>query len=179
MSEGETYAMVITSSNGLWRYMIGDTVKIVSTNPLKIRIAGRTSAYINTFGEELMVCDAEAAMTRACAATGASVTDYTAAPVFTTAESKGHHQWAIAFDRTPADMQQFAAILDRELCSENSDYEAKRKGNIFLAPLTVTPVPQSAFDRWLLSTGRLGGQRKIPRLRNDRDIIEKIIKPNT
>lgn len=179
VSEGETYAMVITSSNGLWRYMIGDTVKIVSTNPLKIRIAGRTSAYINTFGEELMVCDAEAAMTRACAATGASVTDYTAAPVFTTAESKGHHQWAIAFDRTPADMQQFAAILDRELCSENSDYEAKRKGNIFLAPLTVTPVPQSAFDRWLLSTGRLGGQRKIPRLRNDRDIIEKIIKPNT
>lgn len=179
VSEGETYAMVITSSNGLWRYMIGDTVKIVSTNPLKIRIAGRTSAYINTFGEELMVCDAEAAMARACAATGASVTDYTAAPVFTTAESKGHHQWAIAFDRTPADMQQFAAILDRELCCENSDYEAKRKGNIFLAPLTVTPVTQSAFDQWLLSTGRLGGQRKIPRLRNDRDIIEKIIKQNT
>jgi len=179
VTEGDTYALVITSSNGLWRYMIGDTVKIVSVNPLKIKIAGRTSAYINAFGEELMVCDAEAAMARACAATGASVSDYTAAPVFTTATDKGHHQWAIAFDSLPADLGQFAAILDRELCNENSDYEAKRKGNIFLAPLTVTPVGQQAFDNWLLSTGKLGGQRKIPRLRNDRDIIEKIINYNT
>lgn len=179
VSEGETYALVITSSNGLWRYMIGDTVKIVGTEPLKIKIAGRTSAYINTFGEELMVCDAEAAMARACAATGASVTDYTAAPVFTTAGSKGHHQWAIAFSHTPADINRFAEILDRELCDENSDYEAKRKGDIFLAPLTVTPVEQKAFDNWLLSTGKLGGQRKIPRLRNDRDIIDEIININT
>lgn len=175
---GETYAMVITSSNGLWRYMIGDTVKVVDTNPLKIKIAGRTGAYINTFGEELMVCDAEAAMARACAATGASVTDYTAAPVYTTATARGHHQWAIAFDRLPADMQQFAAILDRELCNENSDYQAKRTGDIFLAPAAVITVSQNAFDRWLLSTGKLGGQRKIPRLRNDRDIIDRIIELN-
>lgn len=176
--KGTTYALLITSSNGLWRYLIGDTVKVVSTNPLKIKIVGRTSAYINAFGEELMVCDAEAAMARACAATGASVTDYTAAPVYTTATTKGHHQWAIAFDRMPADLQQFAEILDRELCNENSDYQAKRAGSIFLAPATVTPVSQDAFDRWLLSTGKLGGQRKIPRLRNDRNIIDKIITLN-
>lgn len=176
--KGETYALVITSSNGLWRYMIGDTVKVVSTDPLKIRIAGRTGAYINAFGEELMVCDAEAAMARTCAATGASVTDYTAAPVFTSATVKGHHQWAIAFDRAPADMQLFAKTLDRELCNENSDYQAKRAGNIFLAPAAVIPVAQEAFDRWLLSTGKLGGQRKIPRLRNDRSIIDSIIDIN-
>ncbi|MDE6316819.1 MAG: GH3 auxin-responsive promoter family protein [Muribaculaceae bacterium] len=175
---GETYALVITSSNGLWRYMIGDTVKIVDTDPLKIKIAGRVGAYINTFGEELMVCDAEAAITRACAATGASVTDYTAAPVYTTATTKGRHQWAIAFDRPPADLQLFAEILDRELCNENSDYQAKRSCNIFLAPAEVTPVNQSAFDSWLLSTGKLGGQRKIPRLRNDRDAIDKILEFN-
>lgn len=176
--KGETYAIVITSSNGLWRYMIGDTVKITDTAPLKIKIAGRTGAYINTFGEELMVCDAEAAMTRACAATGASVTDYTAAPVFTSASVKGHHQWAIAFDRRPADMQLFGDTLDRELCNENSDYQAKRAGNIFLGPAEITPVSQQAFDRWLLSTGKLGGQRKIPRLRNDRTIIDSIIETN-
>lgn len=178
VAKGETYALVITSSNGLWRYMIGDTVKIVDTNPLKIKIAGRVGAYINTFGEELMVCDAEAAITRACAATGASVTDYTAAPVYTTATSRGRHQWAIAFDRTPADLQLFAEILDRELCNENSDYQAKRAGNIFLAPAEVTPVSQMAFDSWLLSTGKLGGQRKIPRLRNDRDAIDRILEFN-
>ncbi len=178
VTKGETYALVITSSNGLWRYMIGDTVTIVDTAPLKIKIAGRTGAYINTFGEELMVCDAEAAMTRACAATGASVTDYTAAPVFTSATVKGHHQWAVAFDRRPADLQLFAETLDRELCNENSDYQAKRAGNIFLAPAEVTPVSQNAFDRWLLSTGKLGGQRKIPRLRNDREIIDRIIELN-
>lgn len=178
VTEDETYALVISSSNGLWRYMIGDTVKIVSTNPLKIKIAGRTSAFINTFGEELMVCDAEAALSRACAATGATITDYTAGPVYTTPSTKGHHQWVIAFERQPADMQQFADILDRELCNENSDYEAKRSHNIFLAPLIVTPVSQQAFDQWLLTTGKLGGQRKIPRLRNDRNILDKIIEIN-
>lgn len=175
VSAGETYALVITSSNGLWRYIIGDTVKIADTNPLKIKIAGRTTAFINAFGEELMVCDAEAALARTCAATGATVTDYTAAPVYTTAADKGHHQWAIAFGKAPGDVDAFAALLDRELRNENSDYDAKRTGDIFLAPLTVSIVGQKAFDDWLLSTGELGGQRKIPRLRNDRDAIEKII----
>lgn len=178
VTEGETYALVISSSNGLWRYMIGDTVKIIKTDPLKIRITGRTSAFINTFGEELMVCDAEAALSRACAATGASVTDYTAGPVYTTQSVKGHHQWVIAFDRLPADLQKFADTLDKELCNENSDYEAKRSHGLFLAPLRVTPVSQQAFDEWLLSTGKLGGQRKIPRLRNDRTILDKVIEIN-
>lgn len=174
---GETYALVISSSNGLWRYMIGDTVKVTSTNPLKIKISGRTSAYINAFGEELMVCDAEAALARTCRATGAAVTDYTAAPVYTTATTKGHHQWAIAFSSPPRDINAFAAMLDRELCNENSDYQAKRAGNIFLAPLEISVVDQSAFDRFLLSTGKLGGQRKIPRLRNDRTAIDQITAP--
>ena len=116
-----------------------------------------------------------AAMARACKETGASVTDYTAAPVYTTEKTKGHHQWAIAFDRVPNDIQVFAQVLDRELCNENSDYQAKRTGDIFLAPLRVDSVSQTAFDKFLLSTGKLGGQRKIPRLRNDRKIIEQII----
>lgn len=176
---GETYALVITSSNGLWRYIIGDTVKITSTSPLKIKITGRTTAYINAFGEELMVCDAEAALARACAACHCAVSDYSAAPVFATTNSKGRHQWAISFSTPPSDIETFALTLDRELCNENSDYQAKRSGDIFLDRPIITPVSPDAFDKFLLATGKLGGQRKIPRLRNDRSVIDAILKYNT
>lgn len=171
-----TYAMVITAPNGLWRYPTGDTVRIESTHPLRITVAGRTKHYINAFGEELMVSNAERAMTMTCDATGAAVANFTAAPVYTTERAKGHHQWLIEFEREPADMNLFAAMLDENLCQVNSDYQAKRSGNIFLAPLTVTVAPRGLFDKWLASTGKLGGQRKVPRLYPDRSIMEAMLK---
>ncbi len=174
---GRTYALIITSSNGLWRYNIGDTVRIESVEPLKISIAGRTSAFINAFGEELMVWNADAAIAHACAATGASVANYTAAPVFAVCGTKGHHQWLIEWNRPPrGGEQRFAEILDAELQRVNSDYQAKRTGGIFLAPLELISVPAGTFDRWLAATGKLGGQRKIPRLSNDRRIADAILK---
>lgn len=172
---GRTYAMVITAPNGLWRYPTGDTVRVESTHPLRITVAGRTKHYINAFGEELMVSNAERAMTMTCEAIGATVANFTAAPVYTTEHTKGHHQWLIEFDREPADIDRFAALLDENLCRVNSDYQAKRSDNIFLAPLTVTVAPRGLFDKWLASTGKLGGQRKVPRLYPDRSIIEAML----
>lgn len=176
--QGQIYAMVITAANGLWRYPIGDTVRIESTAPLRITIAGRTKHYINAFGEEVMVHNTDAAIARASDKCNCSVANYTVAPVFSSKASKGHHQWLIEFNRPPADMQLFADILDRCLTQENSDYQAKRAGNIFLSPLTITPAAKGLFDRWLESTGKLGGQRKVPRLSNDRRIIESMLRFN-
>lgn len=172
---GEIYALVISSCNGLWRYMIGDTVRIESTDPLRITIAGRTKSFINAFGEELMVFNADAAIRKACEATGSTVVNYTAAPVYTHAGTKGHHQWLIEFGRRPDDIETFADTLDRQLTVENSDYQAKRSGNIFLDRLELTEATPGQFDRWLASTGKLGGQRKIPRLSNDRRVIEALL----
>lgn len=179
---GEVYEMVITSSNGLWRYRLGDTVKIGETAgyPLAITIAGRTKCFINAFGEELMVYNAEAAMARATAATGAEVADYTAAPIYAGDRTKGRHQWLVEFRRLPeVGVARFAAILDSELQRENSDYQAKRAGGIFLDPLEIIPATPGLFDRWLASTGKLGGQRKVPRLSNDRHIMDTMLKMNT
>lgn len=172
---GEIYALVISSCNGLWRYMIGDTVKIETVNPLRITIAGRTKSFINAFGEELMVFNADAALRKACEATGATVVNYTTAPVYTHGGSKGHHQWLVEFGRRPDDLESFADILDRQLTIENSDYQAKRSGNIFLDRLELTEATPGQFDRWLASTGKLGGQRKIPRLSNDRRVIDGLL----
>lgn len=174
--KGETYALVVTSCNGLWRYIIGDTVKIESVAPLRITIAGRTNSFINAFGEELMVWNADAALAAACKATGAAAANYTAAPVYASCGDKGHHQWLIEWAVPPAcGNEAFADILDKELCAVNSDYQAKRNGNIFLARLELTEAPAGLFDRWLASTGKLGGQRKIPRLSNDRRVIDGIL----
>jgi hypothetical protein len=175
VKEGETYALAITSSNGLWRYLIGDTVTITQLNPLKIRIAGRTKSFINAFGEELMVHNADAAIVKACAATAAEVANYTAAPVYAEGNRRGRHQWLIEFNRRPADIEQFADILDKALQDENSDYQAKRTGGLFLDRLSINAVAVGTFDRWLASTGKLGGQRKVPRLRNNRDIVDAIL----
>ncbi len=175
---GRVYALVISSCNGLWRYSIGDTVRVLSVNPLRIAIAGRTQSYINAFGEELMVHNAEAAMAAACAAAGASVANYTAAPVFTTERSRGRHQWLIEWNTPPADTEAFADELDRRLQAENSDYQAKRAGGIFLDRLTVTTARRGLFDDWLESTGKLGGQRKVPRLSNSRQTIDSMLKFN-
>lgn len=178
VADGEIYELVITSCNGLWRYRPGDTVRVHGTSPLRITIEGRTKQYINAFGEELMVYNADAAMAEACHQTGASVVNYTAAPVYTTDKSKGRHQWLVEFETRPADMDAFAATLDKALQSVNSDYQAKRSGDIFLAQLSLTVARKGLFDEWLASTGKLGGQRKVPRLCPDRHIIEPMLALN-
>ncbi len=178
LEAGKTYAMVITTCSGLWRYPIGDTVTVHSTNPVRITIAGRTKCFINAFGEEVMVHNADAAIAAACSATDASVKDYTAAPVFTAEKTKGRHEWLIEFDREPANIFEFAAILDRELQKVNSDYEAKRGGNIFLDRPSVVKAAPGLFDKWLGMTGKLGGQSKVPRLANDRRIIDQLLDLN-
>lgn len=176
VEQGSTYAIVISACNGLWRYLPGDTVRIESVEPLRISIAGRTNSYINAFGEELMVWNADAAIAAACDRTGARVADYTAAPVYTSDRTKGHHQWIIEWAVRPAcGNEEFAGILDRELQKVNSDYQAKRSGDIFLARLELTEAPEGTFNKWLAATGKLGGQRKVPRLANDRRVADRII----
>lgn len=173
---GGTYALVISSCNGLWRYIIGDTVRIESVEPLRISIAGRTNSFINAFGEEVMEWNANTALAKACRQTGAAVANYTAAPVYADCDTKGHHQWLIEWHKPPmCGNEAFADILDKELQAVNSDYEAKRSGDIFLARLELTEAPHGLFNRWLAATGKLGGQRKIPRLSNDRKVIDSIL----
>ncbi|MDE6718000.1 MAG: GH3 auxin-responsive promoter family protein [Muribaculaceae bacterium] len=177
IEEGRVYELVITSSNGLWRYRLGDTVRISQVNPVKITIAGRTKCYINAFGEELMEENAEKAVAAVCAETGAGIVNYTAAPVFAEGNRRGRHQWLVEWDEAPEDTERFADLLDDALRKENSDYDAKRTGDIFLDRLELITVPTGTFDRWLRSVGnhKLGGQRKIPRLANDRRIADAII----
>lgn len=175
VEQGKTYALIITVCNGLWRYPIGDTVRIESINPVKITITGRTKHFINAFGEELMVHNADAAIAKACAEMGCDVANYTAAPVFAGDHSRGRHEWLIEFNRRPADIETFADRLDTLLQQENSDYQAKRFKGIFLDRLTIVEAPAGLFDRWLASTGKLGGQRKVPRLCNSRKFIDPML----
>lgn len=174
---GKTYEMVVSSSNGLWRYRLGDTVRIESTNPVKIRIAGRTGAFINAFGEELMEDNAERAIATACHLTGANIKNYTAAPIYTKGNNKGRHQWLIEWDKAPVDINTFARRLDLELRKLNSDYDAKRSGNIFLAAPQIVSARPGLFDEWLKTAGnhKLGGQRKVPRLSNNRDLMDHLL----
>ena len=175
---GKNYAIVISTSCGLWRYQIGDTVKFTSTNPYKFIISGRTKSFINAFGEELIVDNAEKGLQRACAETGAIVSEYTAAPVFMDAEGRCRHQWVIEFERQPEDIHQFEEILDKVLQEINSDYEAKRYKSLTLQPLKIVVARENLFNDWLRSKGKLGGQHKVPRLANNRDIIEQVLKMN-
>lgn len=178
VEEGGVYAMVITSCNGLWRYPLGDTVRIESVDPLKITISGRTKSYINAFGEELMVQNAEAALTKVCRDLNCEIANYTAAPVYASDHSRGRHEWLIEFNREPASLDEFARCLDLALQQENSDYEAKRSHGIFLDQLTVVKGRPGVFDTWLASTGKLGGQRKVPRLSNSRHPMDEILRFN-
>lgn len=175
---GRHYAMVISTSCGLWRYQIGDTVRFTQTFPHKFVITGRTKSFINAFGEELMVDNAEQGLKAACAATGAEVREYTAAPVFMDADGKCRHQWLIEFTREPDDLEAFAVRLDDALRTVNSDYDAKRYKDITLRRLEIVKARPSLFDDWLRSRGKLGGQHKVPRLANHRDIIEQILAMN-
>lgn len=175
---GRNYAMVISTSGGLWRYLIGDTVRFTSTSPYRFVITGRTKFFINAFGEELIVDNAEKGLKAACEATGAQIKDYTAAPVFMNAEGKCRHQWVIEFVQKPNDMATFALTLDRTLQQVNSDYEAKRYKDITLQPLEIVEARPGLFDDWLKSKGKLGGQHKVPRLSNTRQHIDEILSLN-
>lgn len=173
---GKNYAMMITTSCGLWRYVIGDTIQFTSTNPYKFIISGRTKHFINAFGEELIVDNAEQGLSYACHQTGAEVLEYTAAPVFMDSNGKCRHQWLIEFNREPEDMKLFARLLDTKLQEINSDYEAKRFKDITLQPLEIIKAPNGLFHTWLKQRGKLGGQHKVPRLSNSREHIEQLLK---
>ena len=172
---GKNYAMVISTSCGLWRYEIGDTVQFTSTNPYKFIISGRTKHFINAFGEELIVDNAEQGLAYACEQTGAEVLEYTAAPVFMDANAKCRHQWLIEFSKRPQDLQLFADLLDKRLQEINSDYEAKRYKDITLQHLEIIEARPNLFNDWLKLRGKLGGQHKVPRLSNSRETIEQLL----
>ena len=169
------YAMIISTSCGLWRYMIGDTIRFTSKHPYKFVISGRTKSFINAFGEELIVDNAEQGLQYACQQTGAEVSEYTAAPVFMDDHGKCRHQWLIEFCVPPQDVSEFAALLDQRLQMLNSDYEAKRYKNITLQPLEVIVAREGLFNDWLKRHGKLGGQHKVPRLSNSREHIEQLL----
>lgn len=174
----KNYAMVISTSCGLWRYVIGDTVMFTSKDPYKFVITGRTKHFINAFGEELIVDNAEKGLAYACEQTGAEVLEYTAAPVFMDNNAKCRHQWLIEFSKEPADLNQFATLLDNKLQEINSDYEAKRYKNITLQHLEIVKARHNLFNDWLKSKGKLGGQHKVPRLSNSRKNIDEMLKMN-
>ena len=179
VEKGKNYAVVISTSCGLWRYIIGDTIRFTSTDPYKFIITGRTKHFINAFGEELIVDNAEKALAYACQQTNAEVSEYTAAPVFMDNRAKCQHQWLIEFAREPHSLQAFADILDHKLQEINSDYEAKRYKNITLQPLQIVKARPGLFNDWLKAKGKLGGQHKIPRLSNSRQYIDELIEINS
>ena len=175
---GRNYAMLITTSCGLWRYLIGDTVEFTSTNPYKFVITGRTKYFINAFGEELIMDNAEKGLAYACEQTGAQVNEYTAAPVYMDRNAKCRHQWLIEFSKEPEDLQQFARLLDGKLQEINSDYEAKRFHDVTLQHLEIVKARPGLFNDWLKAKGKLGGQHKVPRLSNSRKNIDELLEMN-
>ena len=178
VEKDKNYAMLISTSCGLWRYVIGDTVKFTSTLPYKFVITGRTKHFINAFGEELIVDNAEKGLEYACNQTGAGVSEYTAAPVYMDGNAKCRHQWLIEFSKEPEDIEKFAEILDKKLQEINSDYEAKRYKDITLQPLEIVKAEPGLFNKWLKLKGKLGGQHKIPRLSNDRKNMDELLLMN-
>ena len=170
----KNYAIVITTNSGLWRYLIGDTVRFTSINPYRIRVTGRTKHHINVFGEELMVENSDQAIAKACQITNTEIVDYTVAPIFMKNKEKGAHEWIIEFKKKPNDIALFQKVLDETLQSLNSDYEAKRYNNMTLNPLVINIARENLFYDWLKEKDKLGGQNKIPRLSNQRDYLEQL-----
>ncbi len=175
---GTNYALIITTNAGLWRYMIGDTVKFTSLYPHKIIISGRTKLFINAFGEEVIVDNAEKALATACEQTQAIVREYTAAPVYMSEDEQGTHEWMIEFDKKPHDFEAFCTLLDRSLQEVNSDYAAKRYKDITLQFPKIHQARAGLFYDWMKSRGKLGGQNKVPRLSNSREYIEPLLELN-
>ena len=178
VEQGKSYAIVITSNAGLWRYIIGDTVRFTSTSPYRLQITGRTKHFINAFGEELIIENAESALKEACDATGAVIDDYSAAPVYMS-DSSGAHEWLIEFVRQPDDLGKFTELLDNKLKELNSDYEAKRHKDMALKMPKIIVARNKLFYDWLKSKGKLGGQYKVPRLSNNRKHLEEMLSLNT
>lgn len=172
---GKNYAMIISTNAGLWRYNIGDTVKFTSLNPFRIKISGRTKHFINAFGEEVIIENAEAAITKACEVTNAIIDNFTAAPVFLEKGKRGGHEWLIEFKQSPDNLTQFTSVLDDTLRQVNSDYDAKRKHDLALIGPKVHSVRQGTFYDWMKRRGKLGGQNKVPRLSNSREYVEDIL----
>jgi len=172
---GRQYALIITTNGGLWRYEIGDTIEFTSLNPYKIKITGRTKHFINAFGEELIIDNAEKALSKACELSGAVIKDYTAAPVYMSDNETGGHEWAVEFEKLPEDKTYFTEVLDQELKACNSDYEAKRYKNFVLKQPLIHFLPVGTFYNWMKKRGKLGGQNKVPRLSNNRKYLEDVL----
>jgi len=173
---GKNYAMIISTNAGLWRYNIGDTVKFTNVSPYRIKISGRTKHFINAFGEEVIIENAEAAITKACEFTNAIIDNFTAAPIFLEKDKKGGHEWVIEFKVQPASLEQFAKVLDESLRQVNSDYDAKRAHDLALVAPRIHSVKEGTFYSWMKKRGKLGGQNKVPRLFNSREYVEEILK---
>lgn len=179
VKEGVNYSVVISTNGGLWRYILGDTIRFTSTNPYRFKISGRTKSFINTFGEELIVENAEIAIALACSKTNAQIREYSVGPIYMENTDKGAHEWLIGFEKAPDDMERFARVLDEKLRELNSDYDAKRYNDLILDAPKIRLVDPEVFDLWLKSMGKLGGQHKVPRLSNDRTIVEQILQLST
>jgi hypothetical protein len=171
----KNYAMIISTNGGLWRYKIGDTIKFTSLAPYRIRISGRTKHFINAFGEEVMIENAETAIARACQETGAIINNFTAAPIYMESAGKGGHEWIIEFVKEPSVLSQFVQKLDDSLREINSDYDAKRYKDMALQLPVVHSVPEGTFYNWMKKRGKVGGQHKVPRLSNSREYMDDII----
>jgi hypothetical protein len=174
VEKGVNYALVISTNAGLWRYLIGDTIEFTSLNPYRIKITGRTKNFINAFGEELIVDNAEKALAIACQKCKVGIVDYTAAPLYSSNKQSAAHEWLIEFEKEPDNLEFFIETLDNALKSLNSDYEAKRYHNMILQLPIIKSMPKGTFYNWLKQKGKLGGQHKVPRLSNNRLIVEEI-----
>ena len=170
------YAPVISTNGGLWRYLIGDTITFTSLTPFRIKVSGRLKLFINAFGEEFIIENAEKAIAEACKETDAIVIDYTAGPVYFSDNGNGAHEWLVEFEKAPNNIEKFSTVLDEALKKQNSDYEAKRYKGIALREPLVRPLPNGHFNKWLKTKNKLGGQHKVPRLSNDRIILEEILR---
>lgn len=175
---GVNYVMIISTNSGLWRYVLGDTIQFTSTTPFRFKITGRTKHYINAFGEELIIDNAEKAMRTACERAGATVREYSACPIYMGDNNTGAHQWMIEFDQQPSSLVFFGEVLDNALKTLNSDYEAKRSHNFILQPPVIQVARPGLFHDWLRSKGKLGGQNKVPRLKNDRELMDELLELN-
>jgi hypothetical protein len=173
---GKNYALIISTNAGLWRYMIGDTIRFTCLVPYRIQVTGRTKHFINAFGEEVIIDNAERALNEACKQTGAVITEYTAAPVYFSDNRSGGHEWLIEFEKKPAEFERFVDLLDSTLRQINSDYDAKRFKDMALQRPIVHAVPKGTFFNWMKERGKLGGQHKVPRLANNRDYVDAILK---
>lgn len=172
----KNYALIISTNAGLWRYMIGDTIKFTSLSPHRIQITGRTKHFINAFGEELIIDNAEKGLAKACQETGAIIRDYTACPIYFKGNDAGGHEWIIEFEKKPDDIERFTDLMDQTLREINSDYDAKRHLDMALGRPLVHLAPDGTFYEWMKSRGKLGGQHKVPRLANDRGYVDEILK---